>query len=239
GRGFVVNRILMAYMSAGIRLAMRGVDINAIESAALAFGMRMGPIRLYDEVGLDVALQCGWSLSADSDTLVARTPSVVRLIKAKHLGRKAGRGFFIHEAADGSEQVGDVNPKALQLIESEIESRVDLSPAEIQAAITLPMVIEATKLLEIERAHSPGQVDLAVMCGFGFAPSRGGPLYWADQVGAARIVAALKSLEHVGPHLCPTQLLLDTAKHGGRFYDRNNRGGEPTADSSSDVRKMS
>lgn len=237
GRGFLVNRILMAYMNAGIRLVMAGVDIHEIEAAALSFGMRMGPIRLYDEVGLDVALQCGWSLSADSATLVARTPIIARLMKLKHLGRKSGRGFFIHEVADSSEQIGEVTPQALQIIESQMESRVELSRAEVEAAILLPMVIEATKLLEIERAHSPGQVDLAVMCGFGFPASRGGPLWWADQVGAARIVETLQSQEHVGPHLRPTQLLLDTAKQRVRFYDRNNDDrGKLAAGSSAAVR---
>ncbi len=238
GRGFVVNRILMAYMSAGMRLLMQGVDVNAIDSAALAYGMRLGPIRLYDEVGLDVAMQCGWSFSADSDTLVARTPTVVRMMKAKQLGRKAGRGFYIYEPAESGEQVGDVNPIAQRIVESAIESRVDLSPAELEAAVILPMVVEATKLLEIGRAHSAGQLDLAVMCGIGFATSRGGPLYWADQVGADCIVEALKALEHLGPHLGPTPLLLDAAKHGRRFYDRNNDG-DPTADPSAAVRNVS
>jgi 3-hydroxyacyl-CoA dehydrogenase len=239
GRGFVVNRILMAYMSAGIRLLMQGVNVNDIETAALGFGMKMGPIRLYDEVGLDVALHCGFSLSTDSDTLVVRSPPVVRLIKAKQLGRKTGRGFFIHQAANQDEKVGDVNPLALQLFESEIESRVDLSPAEIQSAVVLPMVIEATKLLEINRASSAGQLDLAVMCGIGFAPLRGGPLYWADQVGANYITEAIKSLEYLGPHLSPTQTLLDAAKYGQRFYDRKSDGVGPTAASSTAVRNMS
>lgn len=233
GRGFVVNRVLMAYMNAGIRLLMQGVDIKAIDSAALAFGMRLGPIRIYDEVGLDVAMQCAWSFSADSDTLVARTPTIVRMMKAKQLGRKTGRGFFIHEVANSGEQIGDVNPRALQIIEPQIESRVDLSPAEIQAAIILPMVIEATKLLEIKRAQTAGQLDLAVMCGIGFAASRGGPLYWADQVGADCIVDTLQSLQHLGPHLGPTQMLLEAAKHQLRFYDRaGDDRGDLTADSS-------
>jgi 3-hydroxyacyl-CoA dehydrogenase len=187
-----------------------------------------------------VALHCGFSLSADSDALVARAPAVVRMIKAKQLGCKAGRGFFIHDVSDSSEQVGDVNPMALQLIEAEIQSRVDLSPAEITAAITLPMVIEATRLLEIGRAHSAGQLDLAVMCGFGFATLRGGPFYWADQVGVGRIVKTLESLQYLGPHLCPTQSLLDAAKQGLRFYDRNSdECDNSTAIPSSAVRNMS
>ena len=235
GRGFVVNRILMAYMSAGIRLLMQGVDIHAIESAALAFGMRMGPMRLYDEVGLDVALNCAFSFSADSDTLIVRTPTIVRMIKAKQLGRKVGRGFFIHQvSADSNECVGDVNPKALELITTEIEERVDLTPTEIEAAIALPMVIEATKLLEMGRARGAEQLDLAVMCGFGYAPSRGGPLYWADRVGADCIVKAIEALQYLGPHFCPTQTLLNAAEQRLTFYDRNGDGrADPAVNSSS------
>jgi len=222
GRGFVVNRILMAYMNAGLRLLMQGVDMTAIDAAGVAFGMRVGPIRLYDEVGIDVAMQCGWSFSSDSDSLIVRTPIIVRMMKAKQLGRKTGRGFYVYEATDGSEQAGDVNPQAMKIVQPQVESRVDLSPAEIEAAIILPMVIEATKLLEIKRAQSAAQLDLAVMCGIGFATSSGGPLYWADLVGAERIVKAIESLQHLGPHLHPTQTLLDAAKHRRRFYDRNN-----------------
>ena len=239
GRGFVVNRILMAYMNAGIRLLMQGVDITAIDSAASAFGMQLGPIRLYDKVGMDVAVQCGVSFSADSDTLIARTPIVVRMMKAKQLGRKTGRGFYLYEPADGGGQAGDVNPRALQIIEPLVESRVDLSAAEIEAAIILPMVIEATKLLEIERARNAGQIDLAVMCGFGFAASRGGPLYWADRVGAGRVVETLQSLQHLGPHLCPTQTLLEAAKYSLRFYDRiGGDGGDIIAGAQAAARNM-
>ncbi len=218
GRGFLVNRILMAYMNAGIRLVSVGVAIEAIESAALEFGMRMGPIRLYDEVGLDIALQCGWSLSADSETFIARTPTIVRMIKKKQLGRKSGRGFFIHQTANASERAGTINPVARELIDAQIDARVELSPTQIEAALTLPMIVEATRLLELERAHSAWQVDLAVVCGIGFPPSLGGPLWWADQIGAARIVETLESLRHLGPHLHPTQSLLDAAKHRQRFY---------------------
>lgn len=221
GRGFLVNRILMSYMNAGLRLALAGVGIHAIEAAAARFEMSMGPIRLYDEVGLDVAMQCGWSFSAESETLIVRTPTIVRLMKAKHLGRKAGRGFFVHQSQDTSERVGDVNPKALEVLESQIESRVELAPDDVLAAIILPMVIEATKLLETGRAESARQVDLAIMCGIGFPASRGGPLYWADQIGAQQIVATLERLKHLGPHLAVPPLLLDAAKSNRSFYEHD------------------
>lgn len=240
GRGFLVNRILMAYMNAGIRLVSAGVSIEAVESLALGFGMRMGPIRLYDAVGLDVALQCGWSLSADSETFIARTPTIVRMMKKKQLGCKSGRGFFIHQAENDNERAGDINPIAQQIIDAQIESRVDLSAPEIEAAIALPMIIEATKLLEIQRAHSAWQVDLAAMCGIGFPTSCGGPLWWADQVGAVRILKALESLRELGPHLHPTQLLRDAASRHEPFYPQSGvHRSSPAANSSPATRNPS
>ncbi len=235
GRGFLVNRILMAYMNAGIRLALAGVDIEAIEAAAADFDMIMGPIRLYDEVGLDVALQCGWSFSADSETLIVRTPVIVRLMKLKHLGRKAGRGFFIHQSTNEDERVGGINPKAREILESQIESRSELTPRQTMSAITLPMIIEATKLLESGRAESAEQLDLAVMCGFGFPASRGGPLFWADQLGAARIVNELDSLRHIGPHLEPTALLIEHAQNNLSFYERESSQQDGSAQASSEA----
>lgn len=240
GRGFLVNRILMAYMNSAISLVTAGVPIEKIESAALDFGMRMGPIRLYDEVGLDVALQCAWSLSADSETFITRTPTIVRMMKKKQLGCKTGRGFFVHQATADNERVGDINPLAQEIIDAQLESRADLSPSQIEAAIILPMVIEATRLLEIERAHSAWQIDLAVTCGIGFPQSRGGPLWWADQVGASRIVEALHSLDNLGPQLHPTQLLLDVAKDGEMFHARfDNEQPDSDIRASSATRKLS
>jgi 3-hydroxyacyl-CoA dehydrogenase len=219
GRGFLVNCLLMAYMNAAMKLLLAGVDVREIERAALGFGMRVGPIHFYDLIGLDVALNSAFSLAAESDAMVSRSPVMLRLIKAKMLGRKTGAGFFLHDHAQKEDPVGRVNPRAAELIARAVDGPLSLSPEQLTHAILLPVVVEATRLMQLDRARSAGQIDLAVMFGFGFPTRRGGLLHWADQLGADRIVAALDSLPDLGPHLSPTPLLLQMARRGQRFCD--------------------
>jgi 3-hydroxyacyl-CoA dehydrogenase/enoyl-CoA hydratase/3-hydroxybutyryl-CoA epimerase/enoyl-CoA isomerase len=219
GRGFLVNCLLMAYMNAAMKLLLAGVDVREIERAALDFGMRVGPVHFYDLIGLDVALNSGFSLAAESDALVSRSPVLLRLVKAKMLGRKTGAGFFVHDQASDDDPVGQVNPRATELIAREVDGPLSLSSEQLTNAILLPVVVEATRLMQLSRARSAGQIDLAVMFGFGFPTQRGGLLHWADQVGAGPIVETLTSLPDLGPHLSPTPLLLEMARRGHRFYD--------------------
>jgi len=219
GRGFVVNRLIMAYMSAGMRMVAAGIDVHRIDRVALDFGMRLGPIRFYDEIGLDVALNSAWSLAAESDALVTRSPVLVRLVKAKQLGRKTGRGFFVHRAESADETEGDVNIDAARLIAQNIDGEEHLTDQELACAIMLPIVAEATRILEENRARDAGQIDLAAMFGVGFPVWRGGLLHWADQVGAEDVTAMLETLSHLGPHLQPTASLLETTKLRGRLCD--------------------
>ncbi len=219
GRGFVVNCLLMSYMNAAMKLMLAGADVHAIERAALDFGMRVGPIDFYDLIGLDVAVNSGFSLAAESDSLVSRSPVLLRLVKAKMLGRKTGAGFFVHRKDDVHQVPRPMNPKAVELIAGNTDGPLSLSPQQLTDAILLPLVIEATRLLELGRARGASQIDLAVIFGFGFPMARGGLLRWADQVGAARIVRSLESLAHLGPHLRPTPRLLEMARQGRRFYD--------------------
>ncbi len=220
GRGFLVNCLLMTYMNAAMKLLMAGVDLQQIERAGLDFGMRVGPVGFYDLIGLDVALNSGFSLAAESDAMVTRSPVLVRLVKGKMLGRKSGAGFFLHDETAGDDPVRQVNPKAAELIASATDEQLSLSSEQLTNAIILPLVVEATRLLEIGRARDAGQIDLGVIFGFGFPTGQGGLMQWADQIGARRIVDSLESLAHLGPHLHPTRLLLEMARRGGRFYDR-------------------
>ena len=82
------------------------------------------------------------------------------------------------------------------------------------------MLLEAARLLAEARAADPQSIDLAVVLGFGFPSSRGGLLYWADTLGAARIIEMLRPLEYLGPRAEPTPMLLEMAKEGRKFYDQ-------------------
>ena len=57
--GFLVNRVLMPYLSEAVRAAEEGIPLALIDRAAEEFGMPMGPIELADVVGLDVVMSVG------------------------------------------------------------------------------------------------------------------------------------------------------------------------------------
>ena len=94
GPGFVVNRILQAYLSEAMDLLLEGAAIESIEQTMLDFGMAVGPLEAIDQIGLDVALGCGWVLAAAFGERVIGSPILTGMIRSGRLGCKSGEGFF-------------------------------------------------------------------------------------------------------------------------------------------------
>ena len=208
--GFLVNRILLPYLVEAGELFAAGADPVTIDEAMLDFGMPMGPLRLADEVGVDVAADVATTLAAAFPKRMHVPAILDRMISLKMLGRKSGAGFYRH--GPGDEPV--VNPAALALRPS------GKSPADLAARLALLMVNEAAACLAESVAASAGDIDLAMVMGTGWAPFRGGPLRYADSLGAQRVFDSLSQLaETAGPHYAPCALIADLAKTGGRFHE--------------------
>jgi 3-hydroxyacyl-CoA dehydrogenase len=216
GPGFLVNRLLLPYMNEALELILEGSEIKQIERVAKNFGMPMGPITLYDVVGLDTCVMAGRVMvEAFPDRTVVNDILMV-LLKAGRLGQKTGAGFFAY--AKGSER-GQPDPKLDELIRPLMREKRKFSDAEIEARMFLPMVLEATRLLADKVVRDVRDVDLGLIYGIGFPPFKGGLLFWADTLGAAKIVEMLKPLEPLGERARPTPLLLDMARTGKKFYE--------------------
>jgi 3-hydroxyacyl-CoA dehydrogenase len=218
GPGFLVNRLLMSYQSAGLDLLLAGVDLLDIERAARDFGALLGPFRMYDEIGLDVCFHGGFMMAGTAGHLVVKSPLLVKMIKGGHLGRKAGRGFFAYDDAPAASGHLSPNPEAQAIIARWAAPTPAVANEAVSAGLVLPMVMEATRLLDEGRAGDPGQIDLAVTCALGFPQSRGGLLYWADTVGAAEMIEMLEPLADIGPRFQPSKTLLDMAAGNRRFH---------------------
>jgi len=81
------------------------------------------------------------------------------------------------------------------------------------------MVLEATRILDEKIVRDVRDVDLGLIFGLGFPPFRGGLLFWADTLGAGKIIEMLKPFENLGTRMKPTPLLLELARAGKKFYD--------------------
>ena len=173
--GFVINRILAPYMGEAMALAEEGVALTAIDEAAVAFGMPMGPVELVDSVGLDVALHVSKVLGSSMNT--TGLERLAKMVEAGKLGRKSGKGFYdwVEGKAVKPESTGDV-------------------PADTQDRLILSMVNEAVACLADGVVSDADLLDVGVIFGTGFAPFRGGPLQYARTRGIDTLTTRLKEL---------------------------------------------
>ena len=175
--------------------------------------MPMGPMRLLDEVGIDVALHVAQTIAANYGDRMSVPEVLSKMAQAGLLGKKTYRGFYVH--AKGKEPTA--NPAASGLLSS-ITHHASRA-TNFQDRMVLLMVNEAARCLEEEIVPEPSDIDFAMIMGTGFAPFRGGPLRYADAVGASNIVAAMNRLVDSGAaHFAPCALLRDLATSGKRFY---------------------
>ena len=217
GPGFLVNRILAPYMNEAGWLLADGASVDSIDQTLTRFGMPMGPLRLLDEVGFDVARHAARTMHDAFGDRLRPAPPLVALEKTKLLGKKGGRGFYTY---DGDEQKG-VHERIYEELGASVPAeRREHSAEEIRDRTVLVMVNEAARVLEDGIVRTPGDVDLGMITGTGFPPFRGGLLRYADERGLADIRQRLEELaRRYGPRFDPGSLLRRYAQEGRGFYD--------------------
>lgn len=211
--GFLVNRILMPYLIEAGNLFEAGATIENLDEAMLDFGMPMGPMRLIDEVGVDVSLHVAQTLAAHFGERM-KIPSVLsKMMEAKVLGAKNGCGFYLHEKGKESRP----NPQVISFVQN--QSAKDFSREELQERMVFLMVNESARSLEEQIVVEPADVDFAMIMGTGFAPFRGGPLRYADSLGAEKVVGAMENLVDRGAeYFAPCDMLKQMAANDKKFY---------------------
>ena len=209
--GFLVNRILLPYLVEAIRIFSEGHSVESIDRAVLDFGMPMGPLRLNDEVGLDVSQHVGADLAARVPHLPPLNNVLPRMVQKGWLGRKSGAGFYVYR-----DQSETPNPELKEFQPSIAPSSAD----QITDRLIFIMVNEAARVLEEKVVTDPADVDFGMIMGTGWAPFRGGPLKFADGVGISTVVSRLNHLaEKFGDHFKPCALLNEMVNRGGTFFN--------------------
>jgi len=212
--GFYANRILSPYMAEAALLLEEGVSIDDLDRAMTRWGYPVGPITLYDEVGLDVAQKAGKIMAAAFADRMKPSQVIDKMVADGRLGRKNGKGFFTY-GDDGKKTGADESVYAL----IGAAPRKQVSREEIQDRLGLMMVNEAVRTLEEGVLHSARDGDVGAVMGIGFPPFRGGPFWYVDTVGAQDVVARLKKLEQAhGSRFAPAKMLLDHAAGGKKFF---------------------
>ncbi|MGB8340101.1 MAG: 3-hydroxyacyl-CoA dehydrogenase NAD-binding domain-containing protein [Chthoniobacterales bacterium] len=207
--GFLVNRVLFPYLLDAAELFEQGVDAKKIDDALVEWGMPMGPLRLIDEIGVDITVDIAATLEKAFGAR-ARTPAILaKMQEAKMLGRKTGSGFYKYEGKMQSPN---------EAIEAWRHSAnpPQLSAGDLALRLVYLMVNEAARCLEEQVVASPEDADYGMILGTGFAPLRGGPLRFADHFGSAEMARAG---ERHGGKFEPCNLLRQHAAKGTKFYE--------------------
>ena len=170
--GFLVNRLLMPYLNEAGVLLGEGVSVESIDKAMLDFGMPMGPLRLIDEVGIDVAYDVARELAEAFRDRMTVAP-ILRQVHERGLkGRKSGTGFYIYKGKKERLNSG-----------LKLPTGKTLSPAEIQSRLLGVMINEAKRCLSEGVVTSEDDIDVGMIFGTGFPPFRGGLVKYARDTG--------------------------------------------------------
>lgn len=212
--GFLVNRILFPYINESLVLLEEGANPRAIDKAAVAFGMPMGPITLNDLVGLDTCLYAGRVVNTAFADRAKTTRILDELVAAGRLGQKSGAGFYSY--AKGSRGADDPAFAAI-LARCKTSSR-EVGAEEIVDRLFLPMLVEASRVLMEGIVRDPSDVDMGLILGIGFPPWRGGLLRWADSLGLAKVQEKLAQYDKLGPRFHPTEQMRRLATDRKGFY---------------------
>ncbi|WP_432823026.1 3-hydroxyacyl-CoA dehydrogenase NAD-binding domain-containing protein [Trichloromonas sp.] len=183
--GFLVNRLLMAYLNEACLMAEDGIDWQSLDQLATAFGLPMGPFRLIDEVGIDIAVEVGDTISS-AFSYLKPSPLLERLHQAGLLGKKGGSGFYLYHGKETSPNPAMAG--ALELSGGRAATESDLR------RLLLLMVNEAGRCLDEKVVGAPEDIDTGMVFGTGFPPFRGGLCRWADQQGRQPLVSELQRL---------------------------------------------
>ncbi len=185
GPGFLVNRILVPYMNEAGFLLEEGVSMADIDEACLNFGMPMGPCRLLDEVGIDVGVKVATIIYNGLGERAKSSALSARLVAEGFLGKKNKKGFYLYDEND--KEIG-ANPELPKLLPKTTRK---MDESEIQMRLMLPMINEASHILDEQIVSKASDVDLGMIFGIGFPPFRGGLLKYADSEGLDLIKGSL------------------------------------------------
>ncbi|GLR51521.1 3-hydroxyacyl-CoA dehydrogenase NAD-binding domain-containing protein [Shinella yambaruensis] len=210
--GFIGNRILKVTRAQAERLLLSGATPAAVDAAMRAFGLPMGPFEAQDLGGLDIAAFQRKAARERGETPFA--PVADRLCALERYGQKTGGGWYDYQPGDRAPKPSET---VAAIIAEAAEGRAQRTwdEAGIVDAILLPMVNEATRILEERVALRAADIDLVKIHGYGFPRWRGGPMHHAEARGLSEVVAVLDRLAGEGLAEPPSDGLRRAAEAGG------------------------
>ena len=216
--GFIANRTLEGYMREAQFLLEEGATPSQVDGALTKFGMAMGPLAVADLAGLDISWAKRKSQAATRDPNIRYSAISDRLCENGWFGQKTGRGYYIY---DPDTRRPAPNPEVDEIIAAEAKAggieRREISDEEIIERCFYTVVNEGARVLAEGIAQRASDIDVAWVNGYGYPRHRGGPMHWADTLGAAKILARIETFHAEHDFWEPAPLLRQLADENKTF----------------------
>ncbi|SMO31779.1 fatty acid oxidation complex subunit alpha FadJ [Fodinibius sediminis] len=218
GPGFYTTRILAPYMNEALMLLEEGIAIKELDNHMKQFGFPVGPLALFDEVGIDVSAHITevlGELFAQRGFNPSKKPTT--LLEEGYKGKKNKMGFYHYEEEDNQTKKKDPNNEIYRFFGG--PKRTSMDAQTVQQRMTLMMINEAAWCLQDDILRNPADGDLGAVLGLGFPPFLGGPFRYIDRVGADLIVERLENYQQgLGPRFKPADILKSYASARKKFH---------------------
>ena len=208
--GFVGNRMIHKYTREANFLVEEGALPQQVDGVMKAFGMAMGPFAVGDLAGLDVGYRIRQRQAETRDPAERYSEVSDKVYHLGRLGQKTGAGFYRYEAGSRT-PIPDPEIDDLIIQHSKdigIERR-EISDEEVLKRLMYQLVNEGAKILDEGIAQRPGDIDVIYVYGYGFPAYRGGPMFYADQVGLKEVYADIQHFHEVHGKLWKSAPLLE------------------------------
>ena len=220
--GFVANRSRGAFTREANFLVDEGALPQQVDKVLYDFGMPMGPFAVADLAGIDVSWRVRRSQDATRPKDLRYSPTADRVHDAGRLGQKTGKGWYRYEPGNRV-ALPDPEVEAIILQSSRDQglTRRPIGDEEILARCMYASINECAKILDEGIALRASDIDVMWLYGFGFPRWRGGPMYYADTVGAGKVHDAVREFHRQHGKLWePSALLARLAESSKSFTGR-------------------
>jgi 3-hydroxyacyl-CoA dehydrogenase/enoyl-CoA hydratase/3-hydroxybutyryl-CoA epimerase len=214
GPGFYTTRILAPYMNEALKLLEEGASIEFLDKIMKDWGFPVGPMALFDEVGIDVGAHVAETMSPMfSERGIDTTNRAQELLDAGFKGRKNKRGMYKYTSGKKKE----VNTEIYEHFGGQNRSNPDKEIAQLRMALT--MINEAAWCLQEDILKTPTDGDLGAILGLGFPPFLGGPFRYIDQQRVPKILEQLNKFEEeFGPRFKAAGIIEEYSRQGNTFH---------------------
>jgi 3-hydroxyacyl-CoA dehydrogenase len=218
--GFVGNRMLHQRGAEAVALVNEGASPQQVDKVLTDLGYPMGQFAMSDLAGLDVGYRIRQERRKAGEDIPASWTD--KLAEQNRLGQKTQAGIYRYE--EGSRKpIPDPEVDAL-IAEYRKEQGItprEISDQEILERCMYVMINEGAKILEEGIAARSLDIDVTWIYGYGFPAYRGGPMFWADQIGLGEILARVKAYHEKtgGKQWQPSALLERLVSEGKGFGD--------------------